>query len=346
MWRDIKKIIQSHHHFVLTTHLNPDGDGIGSACALTELLLQMGKQVRFVCDSPIPFKFSFLDYHKTHKVYQSHENYSDCEVLVVLDTHKRERIGRLSRLIDNPGVVTLCIDHHEVAEPFTQHLAIDPKACSVGAMVYSLYKKSGFEVNLRAAKGIYTSILCDTGRFSYSSTSRKAHRIADECIRLGVDPDLMHSKLFQHVSLGEIKLFAMALQGMEMYFDNNVAVQHLRKEACEHLDGYVLDLENIDLEYIHDFNNLIEDVQCFVLLRELGQNKVRVSMRSRTNLDISHLVQSLGGGGHANAAGLSWSGSAEEIKKRILKMLEPHFKKCEVESLFSTCRLASREFQT
>jgi phosphoesterase RecJ-like protein len=322
MWRDIKKIIQSHQNFVLTTHLNPDGDGIGAACALTELLLQMGKKVRFVCDSPIPAKFAFLDYHKTHEVYDPAGDYSECEALIVLDTHRRERIGRLASLIENPSVLTLCIDHHEVLEPFTQHLAIDPKACSVGAMVYTLYKESGFDLNLAAANGIYASIICDTGRFSYSSTTRKAHKIADECIKLGVDPDLMHTQLYQHVSLAEIKVFALALQGMEVHLDNRVAVQCLSKEICDRIDG-VIDLENIDLEYIHDFNSLVEDIQCFVLLRDLGNNRVRVSLRSKTDLDISHLVQSLGGGGHANAAGLLWKGSMGEIKHRILELLHP-----------------------
>lgn len=331
MWRDIKKYIQSNHSFLLTTHLNPDGDGIGAACALTELLLQMGKKVRFVCDSPIPDKFAFLDYHKTHEVYHPEGNYSDCQVLVVLDTHKRERIGRLAKLIDNPAFETLCIDHHEVAESFTQHLAIDPKACSVGAMVYTLYKESGFDLNLRAANGIYASIICDTGRFSYSSTSRKAHKIADECIKLGVDPDLMHSQLFQHVSLSEIKLFALALQGMETHLNNRVAIQQLKKRECEKIVGCVTDLENIDLEYIHDFNNSVEGVQCFVLLRELDQDRVRVSLRSRMSLDISQLVQSLGGGGHANAAGLLWKGTIGEIKERILELLEELFEKNKIE---------------
>jgi bifunctional oligoribonuclease and PAP phosphatase NrnA len=325
MWRDIKKIIQSHHHFILTTHLNPDGDGIGAACALTELLLQMGKKVRFVCDSPIPGKYAFLDYHKTHEIYNPQDPYPNCEVLIVLDTHKRERIGRLAQLIDNPAVTTICIDHHEVASPFTQHLAIDPKSCSVGVMVYTLYKESGYDLNLEAANGIYASIICDTGRFSYSSTSRKAHKIADECIKLGVDPDLMHSQLFQHVTLSQIKLFAMALQGMETYFDNQVAVLQLSKEEYERVVGNSIDLENIDLEYIHDFNNQIEGIQCFVLFRDLGNQRVRVSLRSK--IDISQLVLSLGGGGHANAAGLFWNGPIDEIKRRILELLEELFKK-------------------
>lgn len=323
MWREIKQIIQASHHFLLTTHVNPDGDGIGAACALTELLLQMGKCVRFVCDSPIPSKFDFLDYHAVQEIYDPQADYGEAQVLVILDTHKKERIGRLSHLIDRPGLVTVCIDHHEVEHPFTPYLAIDPKACSVGAMVYALYKETKCQLNLRAATGIYTSIICDTGRFCYSSTSCKAHEIADECIKLGVDPDLMYSRLFQHVTLEEIKIFAVALQGMETYLDNRVAIQYIRKKDCE---GSI-DLEHADLEYIHDFNNLIEDVQCVVLLRELDHNRTRVSMRSKTDIDVSQIVRSLGGGGHANAAGLTWEGSVDDVKQYILVSLQEIFDK-------------------
>jgi bifunctional oligoribonuclease and PAP phosphatase NrnA len=325
MWRDIKKIIQNHHNFLLTTHVNPDGDGIGAACALTELLFQMGKNVHFVCDSPIPRKFAFLDYHSTHEVYDPNSDFSEIQVVIVLDTHKKARIGRVSQILEQPGVIAICIDHHEVTESFTPYLAVDLKACSVGAMVYTLYKESGFDLNLQAATGIYASVICDTGRFSYSSTSRKAHKIADECMKLGVDPDLMYSRLFQHVSLAEIKVFARALQGMETYLDNKVIIQQIRREDYENMSAGVLDIEHIDLEYIHDFNNLIEDVQCFVLLRELADDHVRVSMRSKTDLDISLVMKALGGGGHPHAAGVSWKGSLEEVKNRILDLLQDLF---------------------
>jgi phosphoesterase RecJ-like protein len=324
MWRDIKRIIQNHHEFILTTHINPDGDGVGAACALTELLLQMGKRVRFMCDSPIPRKFAFLDYHNTHESFTSLDNCQNCEVLIVLDTHRRERIGRLNSLIDQPGITTICIDHHEAEKSFTPHIAIDPKACSAGAMVYTLYKESGYDFNLHAATGVYASIICDTGRFSYSSTSRKAHKIADECIKLGVDPEWIHSHLFQHVSLAEIKLFARALQDMEVHLNNKVLIQYLRSNDNQQINS--LDLEHIDLEYIHDFNNLIEDVQCIVLLRELEKNRVRVSLRSKTDIDVSKIVSALGGGGHANAAGLTWKGPLDEVKKHILDLLKLQLK--------------------
>lgn len=332
MWRDIKRIIHNHQQFILTTHINPDGDGVGAACALTELLLQMGKNVRFVCDSPIPRKFAFLDYHGTHESFTSTNDYLSCEVLFILDTHKRDRIGRLASLIDKPGVTTVCIDHHEIDACPTAHVAIDPKACSVGAMVYTLYKESGYDLNQQAAAGIYTSIICDTGRFSYSSTSRKAHKIADECIKLGVDPDWIHTHLFQHVSLAEIRLFARALQDMETHLGNKVIIQHIRQENHGQHSKDAIDLEHVDLEYIHDFNNIIEDVQCIVLLRELEDNRVRVSLRSKTDLDVSKIVGSFGGGGHPNAAGATWKGSIEEVKTHILDLLRDYFKSQKVAS--------------
>ncbi len=321
MWREIKKIIQHHSSFLLTTHANPDGDGIGAACALTELLLRLGKKVRFVCDSPIPQKFAFLDYHHTHELYHPEGDYHLVEVVIILDTHKKERVGRLSDLIDKPKMITVCIDHHKPCETFTPYTVIDSQACCVGAMIYTLYKEWGFTLNLRAASGIYASVICDTGRFSYSCTTCKAHKIADECIKAGVDPDLMHSRLFQHVSLAQIRMFAQTLQHMETYLDNKVIVEEIRREDYEKIGGDLLDIENADLEYIHDFNKLIEDVECVVLLRELNNNQVRVSLRSRSDLDIEKIMRTLGGGGHSHAAGAIWNGSLAEVKKRILDSL-------------------------
>ena len=293
MWRDIKKIIHQKNNFLLTTHVNPDGDGIGAACALIELLLKMEKNVRFVCDSPIPTKFAFLDYHGLFESLDDLNSYSEYEVLIVLDANKNERIGKLAHFIDDDKMITICIDHHPITDNlFTNHYAIDPKSCSVGAMIYTLYKECGYELDLHAASGIYASVLCDTGRFCYASTSRKAHKIADECIKLGVDPDLMYSRLFQHVSIAEVRMFANALQHMETHLDNKVIIQEIRMEDYEKLGVDHLDVEHADLEYFLEFNKLVEDVECVILLREVAKDQIRVSIRSK-NMDISELIHEL-----------------------------------------------------
>ena len=320
MWREIKKALLQHRKFILTTHVNPDGDGIGAICALTELLITLQKDVRIVFDAHPPSKFDFLDYHHLWEVFSPSVNYDETEVVIILDTHKKERIGRVASVLDNQQITAICIDHHVATETFSQLTIIDPKACCVGAMVYTLFKESGCNLNVQAATGIYTSVICDTGRFSHSCTNRKAHKIADECIKLGVDPDLMYSQIFQHVSLAEMKMFAKALQHMETHLDNRVLIQQIFKEDYQD-SGSSLDIENMDLEYFNDFNKQIEEIECLVLLRELPDSHVRVSLRSKSDLDISSIVKVLGGGGHSKAAGVTMSGSLSEVKEKILGLL-------------------------
>jgi phosphoesterase RecJ-like protein len=323
MWRDIKRILAKYDNFLLTTHVNPDGDGVGSACALTELLLHRGKQVRFVTDSPLPNKLRFLDYRHLFEQYDPHGDYSQVQVVIILDAHRRDRIGAVATLVDRPGVISVCIDHHEAVGCFAEHVAIDSHACSVGAMIYTLCKECGFELNLNAANGIYTSILCDTGRFSYSSTTRKAHKIADECIRLGFDPDHMYARLFQQLSIAQLLIFSRALQSMELHLDNRVLVQELRLADCQAVGVDAIELENLDLEYILEFDKSVGNVECVVLLREVADGKVRVSLRSTVDVDLSPVINAIGGGGHSRAAGAFVSGTLSEVKRRILNSLEP-----------------------
>lgn len=322
MWRDIKRILQKYDHFLVTTHVNPDGDGVGAACALIELLLQIGKRVRFVCDSPIPAKLHFLNYHDLHEQYDPRGNYKDVEVVIILDANRRERIGGVANILDQPGVVSICIDHHPASYCFADYCEIDPASCSVGAMIYTLCKECGFDLTQNAANGIYTSILCDTGRFSYSSTTRKAHKIADECIKLGVDPDKMYAQLFQQLTVSQLQIFSRALQGMEMHLGNRVLVQTLRLEECRAIGIDAPELENLDLEYILEFDKSVGDVECVALLREVGADKVRVSLRATGDLDLSPLTIALGGGGHSKASGALVSGTIDEVKRQLLQSLE------------------------
>lgn len=321
MWRQVKRIIQRHERFLLTTHMNPDGDGVGAACALTELLLQQNKKVRVVTGMAIPHKLAFLNFRNNQEIYRPDGDYDEVQVVVILDAHTKERIGPVASIVDRPGVVTVCIDHHQLKgeEMFTPYTVIDPHACSVGAMVYTLFKECGVDLNLWAATGIYTSVTCDTGRFSYSSTDRKAHKIADECIKVGVDPDEMHRCLFQHLSLGHIKVFAQALNSMETYFGDKVVVQQISYEDFQRLGA---DGEKADVEYIHEFNKHMQDVECVVLLLEVAKEEVRVSLRSLRTLDVGVLVRALGGGGHSRAAGAMCHGTLPEVKAKVLSLVE------------------------
>lgn len=322
MWREIKKVIQEHSSFLITTHVNPDGDGVGSACALADLLRNMGKRVRFVCDGVIPEKFSFLNFNGIHEVYDSQNDYSDIEVAIMVDAHSPERLGNAAQFFERTGIVKVIIDHHPSQEDVGGYCVIDPKASSTGSMIYTLYKECGYELTREAAMGLYVSVISDTGRFCYSSTDRKAHKIAEECMKRGVDPDWMYSHIYQQVSLPEFKVFAKALQHMEEHFDNKVIVQKILMEDFIGLPDHVQEILQSDLEYFHEFNKIIAGVDCIVLLCERPDHVVRISLRASGGFRVDRIANRLGGGGHPKAAGASLAGSVEEVKQLVLSEIQ------------------------
>lgn len=333
MWDEIHQIIQAHQNFIITTHVNPDGDGIGAASALLELLLMMKKEAKIIIDGKLPKKFSFLNFHKLIETYDEKNDYSKTEIVIILDTNRKQRIGRVQSLIKRE-VKVICIDHHVPHEVFTTYNAIDPNACSSGSLVYTLFKEFGYDLNVQAAEGIYASVMCDTGRFSNSTTSRNAHHIADECIKLGVDPDVMYSRLYEQVTIKQFKVFSRALQRMEIHLDNSVVVQQFRLEDCLAIGMQPSDLEQFDMEYIHEFSKLIEDVECVVLLQEFPENRVRVSMRSKSDLNVEKIMRNFGGGGHPKAAGALCQGSLSDIKNKLLEMINLQSReKCDIMKL-------------
>lgn len=326
MWQKIKKIIEKSQHIVITTHLNPDGDGIGSAAALIELLLYKNKNPVFLCDGPIPKKFAFLDIHGLHKDINESPMPDKIDTFIVLDTHSIQRVGQLASLAKKNGVTSICFDHHPLTtELFTPNAIIDSKASCVGILIDTLFHKCGIDLNLQAATGIYTSIICDTGRFSNSLTNRKAHLVADDCILHGVDPDLMYSRIYQHISLNQYKIFAQSLQHVELHLDNSVLIHPITREDCEKTGSDFEDIDKIDLEYLLELNKQVEDVECVVLLREIPGNQIRISMRSKSKLNTEKLMQQIGGGGHSKAAGAIFKGSMKEAIELIVNLLRKAF---------------------
>ncbi len=302
----IKKLISEHQRFLLTTHVPPDGDGIGAAVALAELLLAMGKEVEIVYDAPLPARFAFLDERGLFR-----QEGSIPDAVVVLDTHKLERIGRVARWAEHCPVAF--IDHHPGPQgPLT---VINPDACSVGAMVYTLFKACGFPLNLVAANAIYTSVICDTGRFSYSSTSRKAHKLADECIKIGVDPDEMHRRLFQQIPFSYFSLFGKVMQRTQKH--GGVMIQTVLREDWEPAA-----INPDDLDYLNEISKSVEGVDCAVLLREMADGLVRLSFRTSAKIDAAALAHHFGGAGHDRAAGAHAEAPVEEVKRRVLALLK------------------------
>jgi phosphoesterase RecJ-like protein len=338
MWSTIKQLIREHQHFLVTTHVNPDGDGIGASTALIELLRLMGKTVSLACDSPISPRYQFLNYHNLFELYNPLNTYDQIEVVIVLDTHRKERVGRITEIIDRPTISTICIDHHEITELFTPHTAIDPHASSVGAMIYTLFKELGYPLNKEAAMGIYTSIVTDTGRFCYDSTSRKTHKIADECMGAGVNPAWMHRQIFQNVPIEHIAIFNRALASMESYFNGKVIIQTLYGHDLEAIGLPAEDLAHFDLEFLIDFNRTIQGVETLILIREPKKGSLRISIRSNEIIDCGKIMKEFDGGGHARAAGASVESDMILVKENLLLLIELELMKAQAIEILPTCQ--------
>ncbi|MBB64153.1 MAG: hypothetical protein CMO81_03740 [Waddliaceae bacterium] len=330
MWREIASVFETNEKIAVTTHVNPDGDGIGAACALADYLIRQGKQVRFICDSFLPEKFHFLDTHAVFEVYASTVDYSDIQVLVTLDAHRKGRIGQVAKILDNPGIVSVCIDHHPETEGFSDYQVIDPYACSVGAMIYDFLDFQDFPLNHKSAQGIYTSIVTDTSRFCNSSTDDKAHRIAEHCLAVGVDTDDMFSRIYRQLPLEQVSIFATVLSRMESFFNGKVILQELRQEDLLHQARKISPID-LELDYFHDFNKWIHGIDGAVVLQELSNNEVRISLRSSANLDASQVMACLGGGGHRRAAGATVNASLKEAKIAVLKAMGEAFDEVSLE---------------
>jgi phosphoesterase RecJ-like protein len=315
MWQDVKKILLANDRFVITTHLNPDGDGVGSATAFSNLLSQLQKKSIFYCDTPVGEKFSFLAFAGEVATSLEEVKAFNPQVLIVLDAHAKERIGTLRSLSNSPNVITFCIDHHQPSASLSPLSVIDPQSCSTGAMIYTLFKEMGLQLTLDAAKGLYVSILCDTGRFSNSSTNRKAHKIANECIKVGVDPDEIYSNLFESIGSEMFQVFQRAIGRSEFYLGKKVLIQSIFLHDTIHLPEGAL-----DLDWLHEVNKKVVEVDASIILQELDSELIRISCRTKS-FNALDIVKPFGGGGHKKAAGAQAKILLDEAKEQILEKL-------------------------
>lgn len=307
MKKTLLPFLKAHSTFDLVTHVDPDGDGIGSMVALGVLLEALGKKVRLVLQASLSERFEWLN------VPFEVGGALTGEALIALDVQRAKRLG--FQLPNNSA----CIDHHVgQAEEFAVAW-IDPTCCATGQMVYQLFVEFGIPLTLKAAEALYTAIVCDTGRFSYSNTNEQAHQIAQACIERGVNPDRLNARLFRHLPLSQAKIFARVLERMEICLSNRVAVQTLRMADCGE--------ELLEVDYLHDFNKAFEEVECVVLLRECPGGQVRISLRSREVIDAGQLMRRFGGGGHKRAAGGLFFGSLDQAKAHLVRDLEKALEK-------------------
>ena len=302
----------------LATHVNPDGDAIGSLISLGLGLQQQGKQVYMYNASPIPAVYRFLP--GVQGVRQTLPSSSGWDAAVILDCGDIERVGEAVEFVRGLPMI-INIDHHVTNSAFGQHHIIDTAACSSAEIVYRLLKRMAVKIDPAIASSIYTGILTDTGSFRFANTNSAAYAISAEMVQCGVDPYTVAQHVYGTYSLGRIKLLNMALDSIEISANGKLSLMTLTKDMFAETDTNPEDVDGMI-----NYAKRIEDVKVAALIMEntngMSHKRFHVSLRSDGSVDVAEIAASFGGGGHFNAAGFGVETSLKDLRETIISIAE------------------------
>jgi phosphoesterase RecJ-like protein len=311
----IQALLEAFHaspRFILTSHAHPDGDALGSVLALAEILDQLGRQTDVVFADPVP-----LIYHTLPNAQRIHHTPSAADIAdhsipaILLECDGIARTGLLG--LENRPLIN--IDHHASGRHFASVNWIDEHACAVGAMVYRIAIAAKVEITPSMATCLYTSILSDTGGFTYSGTDASTFALVHDLALHGADPSQIARDVYFSNPASKIRLLGAALSNLQC--DGPVAWSWV---TSNDMDRAGADAE--DCEGVVNYLISIAGIESAVFLRELPAiNQFRLSIRSKGNLDVSRVAESFGGGGHRNASGCTIEGPLGSAIERILTQL-------------------------
>ena len=291
-------LFDQYHTFALSTHINPDGDAIGSELGLYRFLTKLGKSVKIFNTDGVPPNYQFLPFWDSIENAHSVGTYRP-EVLIVLDASTLERIGkRLSKTL-YPIHNLVNIDHHATAEAFGDINLIIPTASSTSEIVYTLIKHHQSPIDKACALCLYTGLMFDTGCFRHNNTTAKTHRIAAELIQMGgFTPDEVYRNVYEQVPAAKIHLLSKVLSTLQITDDGKIASVYAT-QAMFRKTGTTADA----VEGVVNQIQAIAGVEVALCASEMTDQSTKVSLRSQGDVDVSQLAAEFQGGGHARAAG-------------------------------------------
>lgn len=311
-----KEIINNYKNFILFTHVNPDGDAIGSVFGFYYFLETLGKDVSIFIPNSIPYYYEFLLEDNMNIINELKRRY---DVGIVFDCSDVKRVIENYDIRNNVSLL-VNIDHHPTNTFFGDINIVNPEASSVTEIIYEIIRKIIPKIPKKVADCLMTGLITDTGSFKYSNTTYKALKIAGELVKNGAKIWEISKEIYDKRKLASLRLLGVALLRLQIY--GNIGWSYIEKEDMEEYNANIEDTEGII-----DLLRTLRDVDLVILFYPTSNNKIKVSMRSKNkNLDISEIALKFGGGGHREAAGFqvekkdlfSYLDILQEINKYII----------------------------
>jgi phosphoesterase RecJ-like protein len=314
---EIRKVVQKNNNFLITSHINLDGDGIGSELAFYFILKKLNKKATILNQDRLPKIYDFLPgSDKVHYLNNNRINPKSIDVVIVLDCSNIKRIGKTYEIFKNIKTI-INIDHHKSNENYGSLNYVDYSASSVGEIIYELIKS--IDINLldeKISTCLFTAIITDTGSFRYSNVSSKTFGVASHLTYNGIKPYLIADNIYNKNTYAGLKLLGKALLTLEVDDSNYFSWLTITRKMLNDANA-----NDEEIEGIIDIATTLNNVEISILFRETKDNKIKVSFRSKGNFDVNKFAGKFKGGGHPNAAGCLCSGKLNEIKEKILSQV-------------------------
>ena len=315
-WQALAPLLRRARHAVISTHISPDGDAIGSELALAVFLRQKGLRATIVNADPVPRLYTFLDPRRevlTPESPAARRALAACDLFFAVDNGTLPRMGRMQEWIRSTGATRVCIDHHASRDRLWDLSLIDERACATGTLIYDLIHSLGGRLTPAQARAIYVALITDTGYFRFARTGASTYRLAAELVDAGVDPVRVYHQVYERNSMAYIHLLGAALRDVRIELNGRLGWLSLTRRQILDVGG-----EQEDTSEIINAVLTIEGVRVAVLFKELPGSRTKVSLRSKGGLDVNALARRLGGGGHRNAAGILLQQPLESGVERVL----------------------------
>ncbi len=317
----LKIIITQYNTFLLSTHVNPDADAIGSEIAFYRILKKLNKKVFILNHSHTPYFLEFLDEENIIQKYDAEKHkkcFEEADVLVALDLNHSDRLASMKNSFLQSEKLKIVIDHHMDPENYADHQFIDTDYCATGHILYDFLKKTKIvPLSFEIANPLYAAIMTDTGSFRFERTNAELHKNVAELLEFGVNPQEVYDKIYEQGKLSRIRLLGHALQSLQITANGKLAYMVLDRKSFESTGA-----DEADTDGFINFCMSVENVVMGMIFIEL-KNGFKVSFRSKGNIAVNKFASTYGGGGHINAAGARFfDASLHNHKTKIIENAE------------------------
>jgi len=319
-WQPLRDLLTAHERFLITSHIRPDADAIGSEIGLACVLRELGKSATIVNVSPTPPNLKFLDPHG--EIRQLGSTITAAEVQefdahLIVDTSAWPQLSDIGKVFKESKKPRAVIDHHVSADDLGALELKDTTREATGSLIYELAGDVGVTVSPAAATALFAAIATDTGWFRFAATSAETYRVAGELIQCGARPDAIYRELYEQATVGRMRLAGRVLGRITLDCGGQLAYTSVQWSEFEELGAVASDTEDLVNECLR-----IAGTKAAFIAIEQANRQVKVSFRSRTDVNVAAVAEQFGGGGHKQAAGATFPAPFANALSQALKAMQ------------------------